>query len=123
VSSSKKKILLVDDSSTVLLATRMLLSDYEVVTACDGEEGVAKALAELPDLILLDVIMPKLDGFQACRTLRAREELAELPILMMTTRGEPHNIQAGYECGCTEYITKPFDGAELLARIRNFIGE
>ncbi len=117
----KKTILVVDDSSTVLFAAKMILSAYEIITASDGKEGVEKAIAEHPDLILLDVVMPKLDGFQACRMLR--EQLGETPIFMMTTRGEPHNIQNGYESGCTEYITKPFDGAELLARVRNFIGE
>lgn len=121
--SSKKKILLVDDSNTVLLTAKMLLRGYDVVTAGNGEDGVRKATSERPDLILLDVVMPKLDGFQACRLLREHDHTRDVPILMMTTRGEPHNIQAGYESGCTEYITKPFDAAELLARVRNFIGE
>ena len=121
--SRRKKILLIDDSKTVLFTAKMILSDYDLVTASDGEEGVLKAISERPDLILLDVIMPRLDGFGACRRIREYETLRPLPIIMMTTRGEPHNIQEGYESGCTEYITKPFDGAELLERIRNFLGE
>jgi len=117
------KILVVDDSSTVILTASMLLGDYELVTARDGEEGVAKAMSERPDLILLDLVMPKLDGFEVCRRLRQHGDTAQTPILMMTTRGEPHHISAGYESGCSEYITKPFDGSELLAKIRTFLGE
>ena len=117
------KILVVDDSNTVILTASLLLGDYELVTARDGEEGVVKAMRERPDLILLDLVMPKLDGFEVCRRLRQHGDTASTPILMMTTRGEPHHITAGYESGCSEYITKPFDGSELLAKIRSFLGE
>ena len=119
----RKKILLVDDSSTVLFKAKMLLHAYEVITASDGEEGVRRAIAEHPDLIILDVMMPKLDGLSACRALREHEPLQGVPILMMTTRGEPQNVEAGYASGCTESITKPFDAAEVLGRVRNFVGE
>jgi DNA-binding response OmpR family regulator len=121
--ATRKRILLVDDSSTVLLTAKLMLSAYEVITARNGEECLTKAVDERPDLILLDVMMPKLNGFEACRRLREREETRDVPILMMTTRGEPHSVQAGYESGCSEYITKPFDGAELLAKVRAFVGD
>ncbi len=117
-----KTVLLVDDSRTVQVAARLMLTGYRVITASDGEEGVQKAVAERPDLILLDVVMPRLDGFAALQQLRAHEALRAVPILMLSTRGEPENIERGYSSGCTEYLTKPLDGAELLARVRDFIG-
>jgi len=123
--STKKKILLVDDSQTVLLMEKMILSKgpYAVVTANDGEEAVRKAAAEKPDLILLDVVMPKMNGFEACRALRAQSDTSTTPIIMVTTRGEEANVETGYASGCTDYITKPINGPELLAKLRGFLGE
>lgn len=121
----KKKILLVDDSSTVLLLHRMMLDHcgYELLTARDGQEALDKATAERPDLIFLDVLMPRMDGFQTCRALRSREETRNVPIILVTTRGEPHYVRHGFESGCTDYITKPFDGEELLAKVRGHLEE
>ena len=121
----KKKILLVDDSSTVLLLHRMMLSHcgYELVTARDGQEALDKVSTERPDLIFLDVLMPRMDGFQTCRALRARPETKSVPIILVTTRGEPHYVRQGFESGCTDYITKPFDGEELLAKVRSHLEE
>ena len=122
---SRKKILLVDDSSTVLLLHRMMLSHcgYELLTARDGQEALDKASTERPDLIFLDVIMPRMDGFQTCRVLRSRSETKNVPIILVTTRGEPHYVRQGFESGCTDYITKPFDGEELLAKVRGHLEE
>ncbi len=122
---SRKKILLVDDSSTVLLLHRMMLSHcgYELLTARDGQEALDKAAAEHPDLIFLDVLMPRMDGFQTCRVLRSREETRAVPIILVTTRSEPHHVRQGFESGCTDYITKPFDGEELLAKVRSHLEE
>jgi DNA-binding response OmpR family regulator len=121
----RKKILLVDDSSTVLLLHRMMLSHcgYELLTARDGQEALDKASTERPDLIFLDVLMPRMDGFQTCRVLRSRAETKEVPIILVTTRGEPHYVRQGFESGCTDYITKPFDGEELLAKVRSHLEE
>jgi DNA-binding response OmpR family regulator len=121
----KKKILLVDDSSTVLLLHRMMLSHcgYELLTARDGQEAIDKASTERPDLIFLDVLMPRMDGFQTCRVLRSREETKAVPIILVTTRSEPHYVRQGFESGCTDYITKPFDGEELLAKVRSHLEE
>ena len=120
-----KKILLVDDSTTVLLMEKMILSKcpYKVVTAGNGEEAVAKAAAENPDLILLDVIMPKMNGFEACRALRQQESTRATPIIMVTTRGEETNVETGYASGCSDYITKPINGPELLEKLRSFLGQ
>jgi DNA-binding response OmpR family regulator len=121
----RKKILLVDDSSTVLLLHRMMLSHcgYELLTARDGQEALDKASTEHPDLIFLDVLMPRMDGFQTCRVLRSRTETKDVPIILVTTRGEPHFVREGFESGCTDYITKPFDGEELLAKVRSHLEE
>lgn len=118
-----KKILIVDDSKTALMMQSMLLKreSYEVITASDGEEGVAKALAEKPDLILLDVVMPKMSGFDVLTRLRSEETTRETPILLVTTRGESTNIQSGYDAGCSDYLTKPVDGTELLAKLKRFL--
>lgn len=122
---ARKKILLVDDSSTVLLLHRMMLSHcgYELLTAKDGQEALEKASTERPDLIFLDILMPRMDGFQACRALRSRPETKTVPIILVTTRGEPHYVRQGFESGCTDYITKPFDGEELLAKVRGHLEE
>lgn len=121
---SRKKILLVDDSGTTLMMEKMILNKgpYDLVTAKDGEEGVAMALEENPDLILLDIVMPKMDGFEACRRLRAEEATKETPIIMVTTRGEVENVEHGYELGCTDYVTKPINSLELMTKVKNYLG-
>lgn len=123
--STKKKVLVVDDSQTVLLMEKMILSKgpYTVVTANDGEEAVRKAAAEKPDVILLDVVMPKMNGFETCRALRGLEATSATPIIMVTTRGEEANVENGYASGCSDYITKPINGPELLAKLRGFLGD
>ncbi len=121
----RKKILLVDDSSTVLLMERMILSksEYEVVTARDGVEGLEKARAEKPDLILMDVVMPRMDGFEAVRQLRAEDATRAIPVIMVTTRGELQSVETGYASGCNDYVTKPINGLELLAKVRSCLGQ
>ncbi len=121
---TQKKILLVDDSNTVLMMQRMLLNRaYELVTARDGAEAVDKAAAEKPDLILLDIVMPGMDGFEALRRIRAGDATRDIPVIMVSTRGEEHNVEAGFELGCNDYVTKPINSLELLAKIRSFLGE
>jgi CheY-like chemotaxis protein len=120
----RKKILLVDDAETILMMERMILSEeYDLVTAKDGCEALDQALAQRPDLILLDVIMPKMDGFEACKQIRASEAIKQTPIIIVTTRGETSNIEAAYENGCNDYVTKPIDSAELLAKVKKLIGD
>jgi DNA-binding response OmpR family regulator len=119
----RKKVLLVDDSKTILLMERMILgnSAYDLVTALDGEEAVEKARAELPDLILMDVVMPRMNGFEACRRIRGGAGTAAIPIIMVTTRDEIESVEAGYESGCAGYVIKPIDARELLATVRSFL--
>jgi CheY-like chemotaxis protein len=120
----KKKVLLVDDSSTVLLMEKMILAKgpYEIITARDGNEGVAKAKSEHPDVILLDVMMPNLDGLSACAAIRADPETAHIPIVMVTTRAEETNIETAFRNGCTDYVTKPINGLELLTKLQSILG-
>ena len=120
----KKKILTVDDSKTALMMTTMALRSgpYEVTTAMDGEEAYAKAIADPPDLIVLDVIMPKLDGFETCRRLRGHAATKDVPIIMLTTRGEQVNVQTGVASGCTEYLTKPLNMSEFGAKVKAYLG-
>ena len=122
---NRKKILLVDDSATVLMMERTILmkGQYEVVTASDGEQGVAKALEERPDLILLDVIMPRMNGFEACRRIREQEATKSTPIIMVTTRGEEPNVEMGFQAGCSDYVTKPINALELMTKLKALLGE
>lgn len=121
--AGRKKILLVDDSSTALMMEQLLLQrTYDLVTAKDGAEALKVALAERPDLILLDVVMPKMDGFEVCRVLRGIEAMRATPIIMVTTRGEGKNVEAGFASGASDYVTKPINQAELLAKIQRHLG-
>ena len=124
VVAHKKKILLVDDSRTSLFVESMILKNgpYTLVTAADGEEAVLKALSEHPDLILMDVVMPRMTGFEACRELRAQEPTRGIPIILVTTRGEDENVKTGFAAGCTDYVTKPINGVELLAKVKEHVG-
>jgi CheY-like chemotaxis protein len=120
-----KKILLVDDSNTVLLMERMILSSghYELLTARNGLEGVERARAERPDLILLDVIMPHMNGLDALAAIRADESTRHIPVIMVTTRSEADSMETGYARGCNDYVTKPVNSNELLAKVRGLLGE
>jgi CheY-like chemotaxis protein len=118
------KILIVDDSSTTLLMEEMLLKKYtnfDVVQARNGQEAVQTALAEQPDLILMDVIMPKMDGFAACREMRRQDRLRETPIILVTSRGEPQNVEMGFESGCNDYLTKPIESNDLLQVVKGYL--
>jgi len=119
----KKKVLLVDDSNTVLLMEKMILSKepFDVIVAHDGVEGIEKAKREQPDVILLDVIMPRLDGLSACAILRGDAATAHIPIVMVTTRGEESNIETAFRNGCTDYVTKPINAVELLAKLNDIL--
>jgi CheY-like chemotaxis protein len=119
-----RKILLVDDSATVLMMERMILAaeQFEVVTANNGLEAQEKARRELPDLILMDIVMPKVTGLEACKALRADPVTSHIPIILVTTRGEAETVEQGYESGCNDYVTKPVNSSELLSKIRNILG-
>jgi two-component system alkaline phosphatase synthesis response regulator PhoP len=119
----QKKILLVDDSATTLMMEQMVLrgQPYQIVTAKNGREAIAVALLEHPDLVLLDVVMPEMNGFETCRELRQLPVTKNVPIIMVTTKGEEQNVETGFESGCSDYITKPINGTELLMKVRGFL--
>ena len=122
---ASRKILLVDDSETVLQMEQMILakSSYELILARDGEEGVAKALTTQPDLILMDVVMPKMNGFEAMKQLRENAQTRSVPIVMVTSKAEAESMEAGYQTGCSDYIIKPIDQLELMTKVKNLLGE
>jgi DNA-binding response OmpR family regulator len=119
----RKKILLVDDAKTVLMMEQMVLNlpEFELLLASSGTEAIELALAECPDLILLDVILPDVEGTEVCRRLRAEPQTESVPIIMVTTRSELHYIERAREYGCTDYVTKPFDPAKLLQTVRSHL--
>lgn len=114
-----KKILVVDDSPTERHVLKVLLTshDYEVITAESGEEGIAKAKSELPDLILMDVVMPGLNGYQATRTLTRDDETKGIPVIVCTTKGQETDKIWGLRQGALDYLVKPLNPEELLQKI------
>ena len=120
-----RKVLLVDDSVTTLLMERAVLgesADLALFTAADGEEAVRIATEERPDLVLMDVVMPRMNGVQACRAIRSLAGMEAIPIILVTARGEDDDAIGGYAGGCTGYITKPLNPAELIAVVEAHLG-
>jgi len=117
------KILLIEDTQTIIEMVRTLLSDagYKVFIATHGEMGIEIATRVLPDLILLDILMPGIDGYETCRRLKAHDHLKEIPVCFMSAVVEPFDKVKAFELGAVDYITKPIETAELLARIKTHI--
>ena len=111
------RILLIEDETGLVRTLSDLLSrrGYSVVSRTNGEDGLSTALAEAFDLLILDVMLPGIDGFEVCRRLRRTD--VRIPVLMLTARGESHDKVSGFDEGADDYVTKPFDPAELLARV------
>ena len=111
------KVLVADDDKNICELLRLYLEKegYTVVIANDGEEAVTRFALESPDIVLLDVMMPKLDGWQVCRELRKR---SDCPIIMITAKGETFDKVLGLELGSDDYVVKPFDTKEIIARIK-----
>ena len=114
-------ILIVEDDPTMLrgLKDNFEFKDYRVLTAPDGEEGLNAALNEKPDLIILDIMLPKINGYEVCRLIR--KENLDMPIIMLTAKGEESDIVLGLNLGADDYVTKPFSIKELLARAAAFL--
>ena len=117
------RILVVDDNAANLdiFRTRLSHHGYDVVTAVDGEEALAAAREQLPDLILLDVMMPKIDGIEVCRRLKADGSLPFMPIILVTAKSDVRDVIAGLDAGADEYLTKPVDQAALVARVKSML--
>ena len=117
------RILITDDQpmNVDILQSRLAVHGYEILTATDGEEALATARAQLPDLILLDIMMPKMDGIEVCRLLKEDGALPFMPIIMVTAKADSKDIVAGLEAGADEYLTKPVDQAALVARVQSML--
>jgi len=117
----KKKILVIDDTELMVRLTTDILTKhgYEVVSANNGVDGIKMVASEKPDLVLLDVVMPGIDGFEVCKLLRKDESNNLIPIIMLTAQGNEEDKLVGLEIGADDYITKPFNPRELVSRVRN----
>ena len=118
-----KKVLLVDDMRTVIMSEKMMLAGqgYEIETASDGLEAIAKVAAKKPDIILLDLMMPRMNGIETCERLKGDPETCDIPIIMVTTKGEKDKVQAAFAAGCNDYVTKPINKMQLLTKMRNLL--
>ena len=114
------RILIVEDEPDILnlLAFNLENSGFETIKAVDGYDALEKARKEAPDLVLLDLMLPKLDGFEVCRKIRENPGLKHIPIIMLTAKGEEVDTITGLELGADDYVTKPFSPKELILRIR-----
>jgi two-component system cell cycle response regulator DivK len=111
-----------DDEANRELVTRVLRREgYEVMTANDGISGVARALAEVPDLILMDLSLPELDGWEATRQIRAKSITATIPIIALTAHAFAEEVQQALEAGCSRYETKPLDARRLMRKVRELL--
>ena len=118
---SPKKILIVDDEADLVETIRfpLELGGFQVLAAYNGEEGLNQARSERPDLILLDLMLPKLDGYKICRLLKFDDRYKHIPIFMLTAKTQEKDKILGKETGADEYLTKPFDIDELIAKIKS----
>ena len=118
-----KKILVVEDQedNRKILRDLLVANDYEVIEAIDGLEGVAKAESHKPDLILMDIQIPGVDGYEATRRIKANPELKHIPVIVVTSYALSGDDVKAFGAGCDAYITKPYSPRELLARVREYV--
>ncbi|MEO5373764.1 MAG: response regulator [Alphaproteobacteria bacterium] len=118
-----KSVLVVDDEPNIVLSLEFLIrqAGFAVRVARDGEEALAAVAAEVPDLILLDVMIPKRDGYDVCQTIRRNPDWKDIPIIMLTAKGREVEREKGLALGANDYVTKPFSTRELAERIRKIL--
>jgi two-component system, OmpR family, alkaline phosphatase synthesis response regulator PhoP len=121
----KGKILVVDDEVYIvhILDFSLGMEGYEVVTALNGEEALAKAAEHRPDLVVLDIMMPKMDGYETCRRLKAEELTRNIPVILLSAKGRNVDQKMGFEAGADDYITKPFSPRKLVERINVILNQ
>jgi DNA-binding response OmpR family regulator len=119
-----KRILIVDDEEDIAfsVARRLTAAGFETICAEDGVEGLRRAQTERPDLIVLDLMLPKMDGYKVCRLLKFDERFKHIPIIMLTARTQQEDAALGREMGADFYMTKPFDAGALLDKINELVG-
>ncbi len=117
------RVLVVDDilSNVKLLEAKLAAEYFEVITACNGEQALARVAAELPDIVLLDVMMPGMDGFEVCRRIKGNARTAHIPVVMVTALDQPSDRVTGLEAGADDFLTKPVDDTALFARVRSLV--
>lgn len=117
---TSKKILIVEDERDILQLVKLYLDKegYRTLTASTGKEGLSTALSHMPDLVILDLMLPEMDGLEVCKRLRADQKTATLPIIMLTAKAEESDTVIGLELGADDYITKPFSPKTLVARVK-----
>jgi DNA-binding response OmpR family regulator len=115
----KATVLVVDDDPVIqrLLQVNFEMEDYEVLTAGDGVEGLEMARAEHPDIVLLDIMMPKMNGLEVCSALKGDDATKAIPIILLSAKAQAADLQAGQDTGADDYVTKPFDPLELLDKV------
>ena len=121
--ADERRILIVDDDPVILrlLKVNFEMEGFAVITAENGEEGVSKATRERPDIILLDVMMPGMNGLEAAEKLRAQENTKEIPIIFVSAKAQSVDVKAGLTAGAVDYVTKPFDPVELVEKVENLL--
>ena len=119
----KSKILIIDDDPDVLETMTAVLEtrDYQVLTALSGLEGISKAGKEKPDLIIMDVLMPEVDGFTTCKMIKENKEIKNIPVILLTGTGMVGDLEKGFAAGATDFMIKPIDWDKLFLRIKELI--
>jgi two-component system alkaline phosphatase synthesis response regulator PhoP len=122
---AKGKIMVVDDEIYIvhILDFSLGMEGYEVITALDGEQALDKARSDHPDLIVLDIMMPKLDGYETCKALKADPATKDIPVILLSAKGRNADQKLGFEVGADDYITKPFSPRKLVERINAILGQ
>jgi two-component system alkaline phosphatase synthesis response regulator PhoP len=122
---SKGKILVVDDEIYIvhILDFSLGMEGYDVVTALDGEQALEKIKSEKPDLIVLDIMMPKLDGYEVCKTIKSDPATKHVPVILLSAKGRNVDQKMGFDVGADDYITKPFSPRKLVERINQLLGQ
>jgi DNA-binding response OmpR family regulator len=123
MTQTKSRILIVDDEMDLVSVLRMGLEieGFEVIEAMDGEEGLRRARQERPDLMVLDLMLPKMDGYKVCRALKFDERFRNLPILILSARSGDADRKLALEMGADQFVTKPYEMADLVAKIRHHL--
>ncbi len=122
---SKGKILVVDDEIYIvhILDFSLGMEGYEVVTALDGEQALEKVKTDKPDLIVLDIMMPKLDGYEVCKSIKSNSATQNIPVILLSAKGRNVDQKMGFDVGADDYITKPFSPRKLVERINQLLGQ
>ncbi|HET9252728.1 MAG TPA: response regulator [Candidatus Eisenbacteria bacterium] len=122
---SKGKVLVVDDEIYIvhILDFSLGMEGYEVITALDGEQALERMKSERPDLVVLDIMMPKLDGYEVCKAIKSNPATKQTPVILLSAKGRNVDQKLGFDVGADDYITKPFSPRKLVERINQLLGQ